>query len=112
MEEMVSPPLHANGNRAFMPWFELDIETGVGLTSGQGSNPQVMLSVSDNGGRSFDNPEVWSSMGMTGEYDGTAYQLRWDRLGSFYTRNVRVTISDPVRRAVYGARAPQMSIGA
>jgi hypothetical protein len=109
--EMVSPPLHGNGKRVFMPWFELDIETGVGLTSGQGSDPQAMLSISDNGGRSFDSPELWSSMGKIGEYDGTAYQLRWDRLGSFYNRHVKVTISDPVRRAVYAARGPEMSIG-
>ena len=109
--ELVSPPLHGDGKRMFMPWFELDIETGVGLASGQGEDPQVMLSISDDGGRSFAPPEAWVSAGKTGEYDGTAYQLRWDRLGSFFTRNLKVTMSDPVRRAIYSARAPEMSIG-
>lgn len=108
----VSPPNHdPNGKRLFMPWFELDIETGVGLTSGQGSDPQAMLSISDNGGRSFDPPEVWVSMGKIGEYDGTAYQLRWDRLGNFFNRCMMIEISDPVRRAIYGARAPELSVG-
>lgn len=108
----VSPPIHdPNGKRLFMPWFELDMETGVGLTSGQGSDPQAMMSISDDGGRTFDPPEVWTSMGKIGEYDGTAYQLRWDRLGNFFNRCIMVEISDPVRRAIYGARAPEGSVG-
>lgn len=108
----ISPPLHdPNGKRLFMPWFELDIETGVGLTSGQGSDPQAMMSISDNGGRSFDSPEVWSSIGKIGEYDGTAYQLRWDRLGNFFNRCIKIEISDPVRRSIYGARAPELNSG-
>lgn len=109
--EMVSPPLHGKGKRMFMPWFELELETGVGLTSGQGSDPQAMMSISDDGGRVFDSPEIWAAMGKIGEYDGTAYQLRWDRLGNFFTRHIKIVISDPVRRNVYGARAPEMSIG-
>lgn len=107
----VSPPLYGNGKRVFMPWFELDIETGVGLSSGQGSNPQVMMSVSDNGGRSFESPEVWSTFGKQGNYKDPALFVRWDRLGQFFTRHIKVEISDPVRRAIYGARAPELSIG-
>lgn len=109
--EAVSPPLHGSGKRVFMPWFELDIETGVGLTSGQGVNPMVMLSISDNGGWSFDPPELWSAMGRRGETDGAAYQLRWDRLGNFFERCVKISVSDPVRRTIYAARGPEMSIG-
>lgn len=108
---VISPPLTGNGKRAFMPWFELDMETGVGLTSGQGSDPQVMLAISDNGGRSFESPELWSSLGKTGEYNQDAFLLRWDRLGSFFDRHVKITISDPVRRAILGCRAPELSIG-
>ena len=108
----VSPPLHdPNGKRFFMPWFELDMETGIGLTSGQGSDPQVMMSISDNGGRSFASPEVWTTAGKIGQYDGTAYQLRWDRLGDFFNRCIKIEISDPVRRAIYGARAPELNMG-
>jgi hypothetical protein len=109
--EAVSPPLHGSGKRVFMPWFELDIETGVGLTAGQGENPQMMLSISDDGGWTFDTPELWASMGRRGETDGAAYQLRWDRLGNFFERCLKVTCSDPVRRTIYAARGPEMSIG-
>ena len=77
----------------------------------QGDNPMVMLSISDNGGWSFDPPELWASMGRRGETDGTAYQLRWDRLGNFFERCVKVSVSDPVRRTIYAARGPEMSVG-
>lgn len=108
----VSPPLSdPNGKRLFMPWFELDMETGVGLTSGQGSDPQVMMSVSDNGGRSFETPEVWISAGKIGEYEDPAFRLRWDRLGQFFNRCIKIEIADPVRRAIYGARAPELRTG-
>src|SRR5690606_31683344 len=33
--------------------FQLDMETGVGLSSGQGSDPQVMLQFSDDGGHTW-----------------------------------------------------------
>jgi hypothetical protein len=108
--ELVSPPLHAAGKRMFMPWFELDVENGVGLTSGQGSDPQIMLSISDDGARTFSSQEPWRSMGKIGEY-GDAFQLRWDRLGSFYQRAIKVTVSDPVRRCIIAARAPELSVG-
>lgn len=108
--ELVSPPLFdRNGRRMSMPWFELDIETGVGLTSGQGSDPQIMMSISDNGGHSFEPQEIWRSMGKLGEYATPAYQLRWDRLGNFFNRCIKVTVSDPVSRTVLGARAPGLS---
>lgn len=108
----VCPPISdPNGKRLFMPWFELDMETGVGLTSGQGSDPHAMLSISDNGGRTFDSPEVWTSIGKIGEYEDPAYRLRWDRLGEFFSRTMMVELSDPTRRAIYGARAPELKMG-
>jgi len=44
---LTAPPLHADGKRLFMPWFELELEAGVGITTGQGSDPQIMLDYSD-----------------------------------------------------------------
>ncbi|MCH8919217.1 MAG: hypothetical protein IIA23_00715, partial [Chloroflexi bacterium] len=48
-----SPPIHFDRRRVFMDLFELDVESGVGLTTGQGSDPQVMLRWSDDGGFDF-----------------------------------------------------------
>lgn len=98
---MVLPPVHAKGSRMAMPGFELDMETGVGLVTGQGSDPQVILDWSDDGGHTFSSPQMWSSAGRVGEYHT---RLSWLRLGAFYSRSLRVSISDPVKRVFLAAR--------
>lgn len=107
--ELVSPPIHAAGRRASMPWFELEVESGVGLASGQGSAPRMMLDISDDGGHTWDGPQEWASMGAAGDY---RTRLAWDRLGSFdETRHLRLTVSDPVPRKIMGARCPDLYVG-
>jgi hypothetical protein len=82
----------------FVPITQLwvDMEVGDGLTSGQGENPQVMLSVSEDRGRSW-GPEIWRSMGKIGDY---LNRVIWNRLGSsrFWTLKLRIT--DPVKIAI------------
>lgn len=97
----VSPPIAAAGNRLTMSRFELEVETGVGRTTGQGSAPEAMLQWSDDGGRSWSH-ERWSSMGAIGAY---RRRCRWYRLGQFRERYFRISISDPVKVAVLGASA-------
>lgn len=77
----------------------LDMETGVGTASGDGSDPQVMLSVSKDGGKSF-GPERWVSAGKQGEYQDRAL---WRRLGRAYEWTFKVRMSDPVRMPVSAA---------
>lgn len=43
----------AKYNNLFMSELRLDLETGVGLATGQGSDPQVMLSISHDGGHTW-----------------------------------------------------------
>ena len=85
-----------------MPLFELDVESGVGLTSGQGSDPQIMLDWSDDGGHSFGPLQPWRSIGKIGAYRA---RLRWRRMGQFRERIIRMQISDPVKRVVIAANA-------
>lgn len=101
IREAVSPPIHADGSRITMSRLEIELETGVGLTTGQGSQPQAMLQWSDDGGRSWSN-EHWSSMGAIGAY---RRRVRWYRLGQFRERYFRLMISDPIRVSVLGAQA-------
>jgi hypothetical protein len=75
---------------------ELVFETGVGLITGQGSDPQVMLRFSDDGGRTWSN-EHWRSMGIMGDY---RTRVAWNRLGAARDRVYEVSISDPVRRTL------------
>lgn len=107
--ELISPPVHGDGKRIFMPWFELDVQTGVGITSGQGENPQYMLDVSDDGGQSWDAPQVWQSAGRIGQ---TTTRLLWGPLGSTEGERVlRVTCSDPVAKVILAARCPELETG-
>jgi hypothetical protein len=77
------------------------METGVGLADGQGSSPQIMLSWSDDGGKTWGN-ERWASAGRIGEY---RHRVRWYRLGAFRQRVLRVQVSDPVPITIAAAYA-------
>lgn len=83
----------------FFDALQIDMETGVGLSSGQGSDPQAMLQWSTDGGYTWSN-ELWAPIGMLGE---RRTRVRWRRLGRSRDRVFRVTITDPVRVAIVGA---------
>ena len=81
---------------------QLDCETGVGLNLGQGSDPQVMLRWSDDGGHTWSN-EHWKSMGKIGR---SGYRTIWRRLGAtlkIRDRVYEVSGTDPVRIYIMGA---------
>jgi hypothetical protein len=81
---------------------QLDCESGVGLNLGQGSDPQVMLRWSDDGGHTWSN-EHWVSIGRIGEYYRRAI---WRRLGmtlKLRDRVYEVSGTDPVKIAIMGA---------
>ena len=69
------------------------------VLSGCGSNPKWGLDWSDNDGRTWSN-QLFRSAGTIGGY---STQARWNRLGQFYDRTLRFTLSDPVPMAVNGA---------
>jgi hypothetical protein len=77
----------------------VDVRTGVGLTTGQGSNPQAMLQWSNDGGYTWSS-ELWASMGKIGERQA---RVVWRRLGRGRDRVFRVTVTDPVAVAFVGA---------
>jgi hypothetical protein len=81
---------------------QLDCQSGVGLNSGQGSDPQVMLRWSDDGGHTWSN-EHWSPMGKIGQY---FHRVFWRRLGmtmKLRDRVYEVSGTDPVKIAIVGA---------
>ncbi len=80
---------------------DLDLETGVGLSTGQGSDPQIMLQWSSDNGHTWSN-ELWRSMGRIGEYKK---RVVWYRLGMARDRVFRVMISDPVKVVLLAAFA-------
>jgi hypothetical protein len=105
--ELISPPVHQDRKRIFCSLLELDMQTGVGLTVGQGSDPQVMLSISRDGGRTWGTFQKWSSLGKQGEY---LTRVRFKKNGSGRQMLFKVKISDPVPRVIIGATA-NISVG-
>ena len=74
------------------------METGVGLASGQGSNPQVMLRVSRDGGHSWSST-LTAALGKVGEY---ARRVLWRRLGRSRDFTFELSVSDPAKVVFLG----------
>ena len=87
-------PIITNENKWLMfHSFELAMNVGVGLTSGQGSDPQVMLRWSNDNGKTWSN-EYWMGAGALGGYNS---RVSWSRLGRGRNRVFEVSMSDAVK---------------
>jgi hypothetical protein len=71
----------------------LDMETGVGLNSGQGVNPQIQLECSKDNGRTF-GPPLIGYLGPLGNY---LSRVIWRRFGSARDFVLRFRMTDPVK---------------
>lgn len=78
---------------------QVDIEAGVGLATGQGSDPQMMVRWSDDGGHAWSTLRTMT-MGRVGKGNARA---RITRLGKSRDRVFEISISDPVKRVILGA---------
>lgn len=96
---VVSPPIEKGGQLISFSQMQVHFEHGVGLTSGQGSDPQVILDWSDDGGKTWSN-EHFAALGKIGEYLTRAI---WRRMGSSRHRTYRLTYTEPTKYAIYGA---------
>ena len=94
-----SPPIHNEAEWVFMPKLQIEMEVGVGLTTGQGSDPQIMLRWSDDGGNTWSN-EKWRNLGKKGEYKN---RVRWTKLGKTRERIFELSITDPVYASIIAA---------
>jgi hypothetical protein len=98
---ITTAPVHFNNENLSIYNMRIDIESGQGLLSGQGSDPQMMLQVSYNGGHTFGD-EIWRSAGATGEY---FRRVHWSRLGMSRSPVFKVTMTDPIKWIILGAFA-------
>jgi len=75
----------------------LDMETGVGLDGDvYGSDPQMMLDFSNDGGHTWSN-EAWASIGKKiGGIGEFKKRVIWRRLGMARDRVFRIRTTDPV----------------
>jgi hypothetical protein len=87
------PHIHDEQKRIFFHFLQVDMLTGVGLNTGQGQFPTLMLSWSNDGGYTWSN-EAYSSPGAIGQYKARA---RWRRLGQSRDRVFKLRMTDPVQ---------------
>jgi hypothetical protein len=90
--------INAPGERFLMSWLDIIMELGVGLVTGQGTNPQLMVSASFDGGKTF-STENDVLIGRQG--DGRI-KARWWHCESFYDGFFRIRCSDHVFICIYG----------
>lgn len=94
VRELIAKQLFAGvKQRIAVHWLGVNMESGVGLNDGQGSDPQIMLQISKDGGHTWGN-ELWTSFGKIGEYAKRAF---WTRLGSAFDWTFKFRITDPVK---------------
>jgi hypothetical protein len=88
-----------NEDQAQVSRLWLDIESGTALVTGQGSDPQMMLEVSKDGGHSWGN-EHWASMGKQGERN---QRVIYRRLGRAFDWVFKFRCSEPIKLVIIGA---------
>lgn len=98
--EATSGVTQGGGDWLFFDRLELDMDVGNGLETGQGSNPVVMLDVSDDGGINF-RALPNKSIGTTGQ---TKKRVHWDGMGRSRERVHRIRVTDPVPFVVNAAK--------
>jgi len=79
----------------------LEMEAGVGLQTGQGDDPQIMMQISRDGGHTW-GAEVWRGFGRIGEYSQRAV---WNRLGRSRDWLFKFRVTDPVKTVFVAAWA-------
>lgn len=97
----ISPVIISQFSNVMFNEFELECNIGTtDLLVGQGSDPQIMLQVSKDGGYTW-GLEKWRSMGRTGQYQ---LRTKWIGLGLGRLFVVKVSVSDPIKFVIIGAK--------
>jgi len=104
--ELRSKHVFNRSDRMIVNELFIDFETGVGLSSGQGSDPQVMLQISKDNGHTWGN-ELWTTLGAIGTY---LTRVKWHRLGVGYDWVFKIRVTDPVKFALTFAALKTRSV--
>lgn len=94
-----SPHVTIGLDRVYHKSIQIQWQAGVGLATGQGSNPQCLLRWSDDGGGTYSQYYLLT-IGKTGVYKNRAIKKQ---LGMARDRVYEVTITDPVYASIISA---------
>ena len=87
----ITPPISLEKKRIYHQRLELDLEAGLGTNSGQGQNPQMMLSWTNDMHSWTD--EYMMACGKIGQYNHRVYL---NRLGQARQRAYQISTTDPI----------------
>ena len=106
--QATTKPFSQNGTSIFAGELEATLEAGVGLTTGQGSDPKIMMDFSDDQGKTFSSTFT-RDIGKIGEY---GHETIWRRQGRFpNARSIRFTVTDPVNaNLIRIAATPELGV--
>ena len=89
----------ALGDAVTMSSVLISMESGVGLITGQGDNPRIIVEASYDGGRTW-KAGAWPKVGRLGQF---VLKVKWDNMKTFYDCMLRISSTDPVNYSVYSA---------
>lgn len=93
LRRLRTPPiLSQEQKRLFVDRLQLHVQPGIGLSSGQGSDPLVLMRMSRTGGQVWGNQRSRSA-GVLGDYDA---RLIWNNCGAGRNMVPEFTMTDPV----------------
>ncbi|WP_373031614.1 hypothetical protein [Sulfurovum sp.] len=95
-------PGQNNLQRAAHHSLQIDCETGVGLNTGQGSDPVMFLRWSDDGGHNWSNVQELK-LGKIGETSARAIKRRLGTTEKLRDRVYEISGTDPVKISIMGA---------
>ena len=93
IRKRITRVFHKDGFSISFRSLMLDAEAGVGLITGQGSDPQVMMRYSTDGGKNWSS-ELWRDLGAIGQAN---YKPSWTNLGMGVDWVFEFACSDPVK---------------
>lgn len=99
MGAISSAPFGKRGVMVQLSKIKVHMEKGVGLISGQGEDPKIILEMSYDGGNSWKD-YGFARIGRMGDWD---IQVEFDILDTFYEAIPRITTSDPVYYSIHSA---------
>lgn len=109
--ELVLPSLNGSminhDGRVIVSHLRMNMQVGVGLETGQGSNPQVMCQFSPDGGHTY-QAERFVEFGALGDYDK---RVDFYDFASGYDVRPRLRCSDPVFWSVFDGFADVQAAG-
>jgi hypothetical protein len=92
LRERIPPRLSSNQTRFTVHNIQLMMDVGIGLNTGQGSDPQVMMQVSKDAGKTF-GAEQWVSAGALGTFNTRVFFGPQGQATNFVPKFM---LSDPV----------------